>query len=257
MGFRACNSKGVDKNRAKCNMGFDSDTFTFFLRKEVREALSSANDDPCLRTSCTVVATGVKWTATPAEARGGWEGKPKAPEAARERGYPGQTGRGKHKNGMPANGPPCDLNSAFSVAQSLGLTVPSMRTPWTGSVAVRCHPWWGMPGSHVDITQLFGTEHPPKTPARKVRGNPADARCSPAARTPAKVKGRVLFMEGVHERKRLGVSGGFISKQSAQLAQKSGSCEQCGTVEPKASPDTVANWPDPSKCWQEQPREGG
>ena len=27
-GFRAHNSKGVDKNGEKCNMGFDSDTFT-------------------------------------------------------------------------------------------------------------------------------------------------------------------------------------------------------------------------------------
>ena len=54
---------------------------------------------------------------------------------------------GKHKNGTPANGPPCDLKSACSVTESLGLTVPSMRIPWTGSVAVRCHPWRGMPGS--------------------------------------------------------------------------------------------------------------
>ena len=28
MGFRAYNSKGVDKKNAKCDMGFDSDTFT-------------------------------------------------------------------------------------------------------------------------------------------------------------------------------------------------------------------------------------
>ena len=28
MEFRAYNSKGVDTNREKCNMGFDSDTFT-------------------------------------------------------------------------------------------------------------------------------------------------------------------------------------------------------------------------------------
>ena len=54
---------------------------------------------------------------------------------------------GKHKNGTPANGPPCDLKSACSVTESLGLTVPSMRIPRTGSVAVRCHPWRGMPGS--------------------------------------------------------------------------------------------------------------
>ena len=36
MGFRAKNSKGVDKNRAKCNMGFDSDTFTKKCSKQLK-----------------------------------------------------------------------------------------------------------------------------------------------------------------------------------------------------------------------------
>ena len=76
---------------------------------------------------------------------------------------------GKHKNGMPANGPPCDLNSAFSVAENLGLTVPSMRTPWTGSVAVRCHPWRRMPGSMSTSSNCSGRDQPP-TPVKKVRG---------------------------------------------------------------------------------------
>ena len=160
---------------------------------------------------------------------------------------------GKHKNGMPANGPACDLNSAFSIAQSLGLTVPSMRTPWTGSVAVRCHPWWGMPSSMSTSRNCSGRA-PAENSCQEGAWNPAGARCSPEARTPA--ERRVLFMEGVHERKRLGVSGGSSPNSLPSLPRKRvlRAKEHCGA---QGRPDTVANWPDPSKCWQEQPREGG
>ena len=45
MGFRAYSSKGVDKNRAKCNMGFNSDTFIFFEKRRDKRFPERTLDD--------------------------------------------------------------------------------------------------------------------------------------------------------------------------------------------------------------------
>ena len=58
-----------------------------------------------------------KWTATPAEARGGWEG---GEGAARESGRNPSWTDGTWENTRTGCRPTCDLNSAFSVAESLG-----------------------------------------------------------------------------------------------------------------------------------------
>ena len=125
-------------------------------------------------------------------------------------------------NGMPANGPPCDLNSAFSVAESMGLTVPSMRTPWTGSVAVRCHPWRGMPGSMSTSCNCSGRATAANS-CQEGAWNPADAGFSPEARTPSKWKeGCWAWKASTMRAQTVGCLWWIISKQSAQLAQKAG-----------------------------------
>ena len=59
------------------------------------QSVASTTQHPCLRASCSVVATRVKWTATPAETRGGEQGKLKAPKKEHSeegRIHPGKTG---------------------------------------------------------------------------------------------------------------------------------------------------------------------
>ena len=181
------------------------------------QSVASTTQHPCLRASCSVVATRVMWTATPADTRGGREGKPKAPKKEHSeegRIHPGKTG-GKHKKGTPASGPPCDLNNACSVGESLGLMVPSTRRPWTASVALRCHPWRRRPGS-------MSSSH-----CNSCQGawNPAAARCSPA-------KWKVLSMQRVHD---VNTNGGVPLLHHLQTVcparPKSGSGEQCGASE--------------------------
>ena len=133
---------------------------------------------------------------------------------------------------MPANGPPCDLNNAFSVAESLGLTVPSMRRPWTGSVAARCHPWAGNAWFHVDL-QLFRTSTSRQLlPRRCVE----PSRCQMFFRSadPVQVEGRVLSMEGVGSPNSL---PRLPRKRVLRAMLRFGA---------QGRPDTVANWPDPN-----------
>ena len=196
------------------------------------------HDDPALLPARKLhgVATGVQWTATPAEARGGRKGKPKAAKeqhAKEEESILDNRDVGKHMNGTPANGPPCDLNSACSVAESLGLTVPSMRTPWTGSVAVRCHPWPGMPGSMSTQLSTPSTRSQ-LLPRRCVEPN----RCQMFFRSvdPGQVEGRVLGMEGVHDASANGWVPLMDHLQTlCPPRPESGSGEQCSAAEPKAA----------------------
>ena len=89
--------------------------------------------------------------------------------------------------------PFCDLNSAFFVEECLGLTVPSMRTPPSGSglYAATHGGEYQIPFRHLATVQ---DEHQPPTPAKKVRGTQhmphVLLQCGP--------RPRVLGMEGVH-----------------------------------------------------------
>ena len=156
------------------------------------------------------------------------------------------------RTGLPANGPSCDLNSSFSVPESLGLTVPSMRTPWTSSVTLRCHPWreCQVPCRHHATVR---DKHPPPTPAKKVRGTQQMPdvlqKCGPR---PSGRKGAGHGGRPRCERKRLGVSGGSSPNNLPSLPRKRvlRAMLHCGA---QGRQDTVANWSDPSKCWQEQP----
>ena len=77
---------------------------------------------------------------------------------------------------------------ACSVGESLGLMVPSTRRPWTGSVALRCHPWRGRSGSMSSSHCNCSGRAPAANSCQEGAWNPAAARCSPEERTPAKWK---------------------------------------------------------------------
>ena len=100
--------------------------------------------------------------------------------------------------GTPANGPPCDLNKACSVGESLGLMVPSTRRPWTGSVALHSHPWRREARFHVIISpQLFGAN----SRCQLLPGGCVESSCCQMfsrGADPCQVERRVSSMEGVH-----------------------------------------------------------
>ena len=162
---------------------------------------------------------------------------------------------GKHKNGTPANGPPCDLKSACSVSESLGLTVPSMRTPWTGSVAERCRGG----ECQVPCRRLAPDqdEHQLPTLPKKVHGTqPMPGILQkrgprPCGRKVAACEGRPQC-----ERRLSGASGGSSpdSLPSSPRKRVWRATPRCGAP---GRPNSEANWPDPSKCLLGQPREGG
>ena len=139
---------------------------------------------------------------------------------------------GKHMKGTPANGPPCDLNKACSVGERLGLMVPSTRRPWTGSVALRCHPWRGRPGSMSSSHRNCSGRTPAANSCQEGAWNPSAARCSPEARNPGHVERRVSSMEGVHYSS---TDGGVPLLHHLQTfcpaRPVSGSREQCGASE--------------------------
>ena len=124
--------------------------------------------------------------------------------------------------GTPANGPPCDLNKACSVGESLGVMVPSTRSPWMGSVAHRCHPWRGRPGSMSSFHRNCSGRTPAANSCQEGAWNPAAARCSPEARTPAWKEGCRAWRASTIRAQTVGCLCCTICEQSAQLDQQAG-----------------------------------
>ena len=111
-------------------------------------------------------------------------------------------------------------------------------------------PWRGMPSSMSTSCNCSG-----RAPAAKVRGT------HQMPDVLQKRGPRPCGRQGVGhgglpqcERKRLAVSGGSSPNSLPSLPKKRvlRGMLHCGA---QGRPDTVANWPDPSKCWQEQPKK--
>ena len=108
-----------------------------------------------------------------------------------------------------------DLNSAFSRRKSAS----DGAMDW---LAVRSHPWRGVPSSMSTSRNCSGRT--PANSSQECAWNPADARCSPEVRTPAKWKEGVLGVEGVHDAS----ANGWVSVVSPHSSPS----ETCGQLRP-------------------------
>ena len=177
----------------------------------------STTQHPCLRASCMVVVTWVKWTATPAETRGGWEGKPKATKEqhAKEGGiHPGRLLR-RRKSGS---------DGAFN----------EIAKDWYCGLCAATH------GGECQVPcRYHATVRDDRPPSQGGAWNPANARGSPEARTPAKWK-EGLGTEGVHDAGATGgVSNSLPSSPRKRVERVMQHCRAQGR------PNMVVNWTDP------------
>ena len=204
------------------------------------QSVASTTQHPCLRASCSVVATGVKWTATPADARGGGgEGNPKAlkEEHSEEGGiHPGKTG------GRETHVRDTRQRTALRSEQRLlcrresgsdGALHEKAMDRFCGSALP---PMAGEARFHVLVPpQLFGANSRCQLlPVRCVESS--SCQMFPRGADPGQVERRVLGMQGVHYASTVGGVPLLHHLQTVCPARPvSGSGEQCDASETSAA----------------------